>query len=47
LTQNGTVVRVDPAMSSEATTIPLGRPPLVVYPNEIAAGEGAVWVTMH
>lgn len=47
LTQHGTVVRVDPATSSPVRTIPLGRPPLVVYPNEIAAGEGAVWVTMH
>jgi YVTN family beta-propeller protein len=47
LTRNGTVVRVRPATSSVVDTIPLGRPPRVVYPNEIAAGEDAVWVTMH
>jgi YVTN family beta-propeller protein len=47
LTRNGTVVRVHPATSSVVDTIPLGRLPRVVYPNEIAAGEDAVWVTMH
>ena len=42
----GTVFRVDPATKS-VVPIPLGRYPRLAYPLEIAAGEGAVWVTME
>jgi DNA-binding beta-propeller fold protein YncE len=44
---NGTVSRVDPETSTIVATIPLGRYPRLAYPEEIAAGEGVVWVTMH
>jgi YVTN family beta-propeller protein len=44
---NGTVSRVDPETSTIVTTIPLGRYPRLAYPEEIAAGERVVWVTMH
>ena len=43
----GAVLRVDPETSAIVTTIPLGRYPRIAYPEEIAAGEGLVWVTMH
>lgn len=47
LTKHGTVVRVDPATSTVVRSIPLGRAPRTAYPEEIAVGEGAVWVTMR
>jgi DNA-binding beta-propeller fold protein YncE len=43
----GTVSRIDPETAHVMRTIPLGREPRTAYPVEIAAGEGAVWVTMH
>jgi YVTN family beta-propeller protein len=44
---NGTVARVDPETSRVVATLPLGRYPRLAYPEEIAAGDAAVWVTMH